>query len=75
MLALAERGAGLAYTLDAVAARALAKGTVREVLHRHMPQVPGLFLYFPATSKGQPKLRAFIDFMTGRRRGSKARAA
>jgi len=75
MLALAERSAGLAYTLDLLAAPALADGVLQEALPQHMPKVPGLFLYFPAQNKGQPKLRAFIDFLVDRRRQAKARPA
>lgn len=75
MLELAARGAGLAYTLDRVAAAALAEGTLEEVLAPHLPKVPGLFLYFPEQGRSQPKLRAFIDFVTERLRQPKPRPA
>jgi len=65
MIAFAKRGVGLAYTADLVAARELASGELEAVLKSHLPTKPGLFLYFPAKSQNQPKLRAFIDF-TGR---------
>ena len=68
MIELACRGNGLAYTLDLLAQPALAAGTLEEVLIRHLPVTAGLFLYFPARSQAQPKLRAFIDFAKERLR-------
>lgn len=68
MIELACRGSGLAYTLDLLAQRALAVGTLEEVLIRHLPKTSGLFLYFPARSQAQPKLRVFIDFANERLR-------
>jgi DNA-binding transcriptional LysR family regulator len=64
MIALAKAGVGLAYTADLVAARELSVGAVRSVLRRCLPTVEGLYLYFPSRSQTQPKLRAFIDFLT-----------
>jgi DNA-binding transcriptional LysR family regulator len=61
MLGLAERGLGLVYTADLVAAAALAAGALQEVLRPWLPVTPGLFLYFPRRNQTQPKLRAFID--------------
>jgi DNA-binding transcriptional LysR family regulator len=68
MIELACRGMGLAYTLDLLAQLAIAEGKLEQVLVRHLPATIGLFLYFPARSQGQPKLRAFIDFATKRLR-------
>ncbi|HZP76713.1 MAG TPA: LysR family transcriptional regulator [Pseudolabrys sp.] len=67
MVALARSGAGLAYTADLVAGKALADGALREVLRPYMPTTQGLYLYFPSRSQTQPKLRAFIDFLTEKR--------
>jgi DNA-binding transcriptional LysR family regulator len=64
LIALARSGAGLAYTADLVAARELAGGTLRPVLRPYLPTTQGLYLYFPSRSQTQPKLRAFIDFLT-----------
>jgi DNA-binding transcriptional LysR family regulator len=78
MIALAKSGAGLAYTADIVAARELSAGTLRSVLRPYLPTSRGLCLYFPGRSQAQPKLRAFIDFLTknrsrtGREDGKKA---
>ncbi len=61
MVELACRGAGLAYTADRVAAPRLGTGELLPVLEAYLPATQGLFLYFPANSQKQPKLRAFID--------------
>jgi DNA-binding transcriptional LysR family regulator len=74
MIALAATGVGLAYAADLVAARELASGTLEPVLGPHLPRKPGLFLYFPARSRAQPKLRAFIDVATRLLRSSNLRA-
>jgi DNA-binding transcriptional LysR family regulator len=68
MIALARSGAGLAYTADLIASRDLSAGTLQPVLRPFMPRNEGLFLYFPSKSQSQPKLRAFIDFLTRARR-------
>jgi len=68
MLALAGRGVGLAYTLDLLAGAALRERILEEVLTQHMPKASGLFLYLPAKSQAQPKLRTFIDFARERSR-------
>lgn len=72
MIELACRGNGLAYTLDLLARPALAAGTLEQVLARHLPATSGLFLYFPAKSQAQPKLRAFIDFAAARLRKARS---
>jgi DNA-binding transcriptional LysR family regulator len=64
MVELARRGIGLAYTADLVAAPYLKSGELERVLEGWLPTLPGLFLYFPARSQAQPKLRAFIDAAT-----------
>jgi DNA-binding transcriptional LysR family regulator len=64
LIALAAQGLGLAYTADLVAARELAAGRLEAVLASHLPTKPGLFLYFPARSQDQPKLRALIEVAT-----------
>jgi DNA-binding transcriptional LysR family regulator len=68
MIALAKAGVGLAYTADLIAAPAVAEGALRPVLEDFSPKGQGLYLYFPARSQRQPKLRAFIDFATRARR-------
>jgi DNA-binding transcriptional LysR family regulator len=67
MIALAKSGAGLAYTADVIVASELSAGTLHSVLRPYLPTIKGLYLYFPNRSQTQPKLRAFIDFVTRRR--------
>lgn len=67
LVALAKTGLGLAYTADPVAERELSAGTLQAVLRPYLPTTQGLHLYFPGRSQAQPKLRAFIDFLTARR--------
>ena len=67
MIAMAKAGLGLAYTADAVAERELSAGTLQPVLRPYLPTTQGLYLYFPSRSQAQPKLRAFIDFLSERR--------
>lgn len=64
MVALAKTGLGLAYTADLVAQSELSVGTLQAVLRPYLPTTQGLHLYFPSRSQAQPKLRAFIDFLT-----------
>lgn len=75
MIEIARRGGGLVYTLDLVARSLLASGALEAVLSRYLPVTPGLFLYFASRSQVQPKLRAFINFMTKRTRASTPRFA
>jgi DNA-binding transcriptional LysR family regulator len=63
MIALAKAGAGLAYTANLVAAREMQDGSLRPVLQPFGLSNRGLHMYFPRRSQGQPKLRAFIDFV------------
>jgi len=77
MMACALKGMGLIYTADLFAARELAAGQLEPVLEEFLPATPGLFLYFPARTQTQPKLRAFIDMLTAtskRRDGGRAAA-
>jgi DNA-binding transcriptional LysR family regulator len=64
MMTCALKGMGLIYTADLFASRQLAAGQLESVLGEFLPKTPGLFLYFPARTQMQPKLRAFIDMST-----------
>lgn len=59
--ALAIRGLGLIYTSSLHAGAEIADGTLEPVLEAFAPAAESLFIYFPRTSRNQPKLRAFID--------------
>ena len=61
MMSLAVLGQGLAYSSNLHVAEAIAAGKLEPVLQSYLPTSPGLFLYFPARTQTQPKLRAFID--------------
>jgi DNA-binding transcriptional LysR family regulator len=76
MMAFALKGMGLIYTADLFAAREIAAGELEAVLAEFLPTTPGLFLYFPARTQTQPKLRAFIDMLTvgNKRRAVRGRA-
>lgn len=75
MMSLALQGMGLIYTADLFAARELAARQLESVLDEFLPRTQGLFLYFPARTQTQPKLRAFIDLVTAasKRRDGRAR--
>ncbi len=73
MVAAARWGVGLAYVNEQSAAEDLRAGTLEEVLPDYAPEVPGLFLYFPARAQRLPKLRALVDAMTAPLRGERGR--
>jgi DNA-binding transcriptional LysR family regulator len=58
---LAVKGLGLIYTSRLQAAAELSQGLLEPALESFMPARDSLFIYFPKTSRTQPKLRAFID--------------
>ena len=58
---LAEQGMGLAYTSDRAAEQALRNERLQKVLAGFMPPEDALYLYYPAGSRDEPKLRAFVD--------------
>jgi DNA-binding transcriptional LysR family regulator len=57
----ARSGLGLAYMPDVEIEQDIASGRLERVLSSYVPVSTGLFLYFPARTQSQPKLRAFID--------------
>jgi DNA-binding transcriptional LysR family regulator len=61
LCALAEQGMGLAYISEQIAEEALHKKRLRTVLLDYMPPEDAFYLYYPAGSRDQPKLRAFVD--------------
>jgi len=65
LLATAARsGLGLAYACDLEVVDELADGRLERVLQPFVPLSSALYLYFPARTQTQPKLRAFIDLAT-----------
>ena len=61
-MALSRAGMGLAYLADGEAAQA-GKGKLEAVLGEWIPESAGLFLYFPAHTQDQPKLRALLEIL------------
>ncbi len=61
LLSLACDGMGLAFMSDYETQDAVADGRLERVLQAFVPPDDGLFLYFPARSQSQLKLRAFIE--------------
>jgi DNA-binding transcriptional LysR family regulator len=60
-VSLAERGLGLAYTLEPRVMDALRSGRLQRVLEPYAATVPGFFLYFPSRSRRSAPLRLFVD--------------
>jgi DNA-binding transcriptional LysR family regulator len=63
VLALAERGLGLAMISEPLVLDQIADGRLEPVLAHLAPSSPGLFLHYPGHAQVLPKLRAFIDHM------------
>ena len=59
--AWAEQGLGLAYVMEPLVERQLAKGLLRRVLEPYAPTVPGFFLYYPSRAQSSAPLRLFIE--------------
>ncbi|WP_454813018.1 LysR family transcriptional regulator [Labrys neptuniae] len=62
--ALAVQGMGLLYGSTLQSARELEQGVLEPVLEEFSPAGDSLFIYFPRTSRSQPKLRAFVEACT-----------
>lgn len=60
-VSLAEKGLGLAYTLEPLVLEPLRAGRLRLVLERYAPTVPGFFLYFPSVARRSAPLRLFVE--------------
>lgn len=58
-LALAERGAGLAYVFEPRVEGALRAGRLVRVLEPYAATVSGLYLYYPSRARSSPTLRLF----------------
>lgn len=58
---LAERGMGLAYTLEPMVLEELKKKRLEIVLERYAPTVPGFFLFYPSVARRSVPLRLFVE--------------
>jgi DNA-binding transcriptional LysR family regulator len=72
LINLARQGLGVAFVSDMEASDAVAAGELEAALQEFIPPDDGLYLYFPARSQSQPKLRALIDTINARRTGPAA---
>jgi len=61
LVACAERDLGLAFVVEAEARRQLETGLLETALDDYATNADGLFLYFPTSARGEPKLRAFVE--------------
>lgn len=61
LLSLARKGMGLAYVADTEARSDVEAGHLVSILRDFVPSDSGLYLYFPAGTQSQAKLRAFIE--------------
>lgn len=71
-LSLARQGLGLAYTAEMLIEEDVACGRLVTTLDAYTPTSPGFFLYFPAGTQSQPKLRALIDTLKAQSRLTKS---
>lgn len=60
---LAMQGAGLIYTFRDYVAEQIAAGALRPVLEDHLPEAPGVFLYFPREYRSMMPLRLLLDHL------------
>lgn len=58
---LAVSGAGLLYSMEALIADEIARGTLQVVLASYATTLPGLYLYFPSRANLSPPLRALVN--------------
>ena len=68
----AADGLGVAYVAEHSARPHLDAGRLRTVLDDWLPQIPGLFLYYPGHRQLPSALRALIDLLKSDRAGSGA---
>jgi DNA-binding transcriptional LysR family regulator len=60
-VSLAEQGMGLAYAFEPMVLPQLRAGSLKRVLERYAPTVPGFFLYFPSVARRSGPMRLFVD--------------
>jgi DNA-binding transcriptional LysR family regulator len=67
-LRAAMDGLGIAYVVGLQAASLIAEGKLVRVLENWSPRFPGFYLYYPSHRQVPPILRAFVQFLKGRRK-------
>ncbi|MDP2697563.1 MAG: LysR family transcriptional regulator [Thalassospira sp.] len=63
MINAARRGLGIAYVPAFYTTGSIERGELVTVLDDWLPEIPGMFLYYPDHRRVPPPLRAFIDTM------------
>jgi DNA-binding transcriptional LysR family regulator len=66
-LQAAVDGVGIAYVIGIESAALIAEGRLVRVLESWSPRFPGFYLYYPSHRQVPPTLRAFVQFLKGRR--------
>jgi DNA-binding transcriptional LysR family regulator len=66
MISCALQGLGIAYVIENTARSHIQDGSLKKVLVSAAPVLPGFHLYYPSRRQLPPKLRCFVDYMTGR---------
>ncbi|USX29431.1 LysR substrate-binding domain-containing protein [Oxalobacteraceae bacterium OTU3CINTB1] len=61
LVAMARQGMGLAFVSDMEVGAHVAAGELEATLQSFIPPDQGLYLYFPARSQSQPKMKALLD--------------
>jgi DNA-binding transcriptional LysR family regulator len=69
---LAVAGLGVTMAFDAYVGDFLARGDLVRVLESFCEPFPGYYLYYPERRQASPALRAFVEYLRGARRRSKA---
>ncbi|MGV3524312.1 MAG: LysR family transcriptional regulator [Candidatus Sericytochromatia bacterium] len=67
----ARRGLGLVYSTDDLVEEAVRRGELVLCLEMFAPRSDGYYLYYPNLYQVSPKLRAFIDYLKEKKRGSR----
>ncbi|MEM7021407.1 MAG: LysR family transcriptional regulator [Pseudomonadota bacterium] len=63
---LAKQGLGLIYTFRDFCSADLSEGTLISVLRQHLPDTPGVYVYFPREYRSMIPLRLLVDHLTGK---------
>lgn len=61
---LAKQGLGLVYTFREFCKEELLQGTLVSVLEPHLPETPGVYVYFPREYRTMTPLRLLVDHLT-----------
>ena len=60
---LARQGLGLAYTFRQFVSQDITKRSLLPLLESHMPETPGIYMYFPREYRSMMPLRLFLEHL------------